>query len=523
MREAHESVERGEQRRATIAAQRVFDLDSSNIDACRTLADLAEKRNDVTAIEWRRRVTLLEPSSLQDRLALATTALKFNRFSLAAEALDEVSATDKHTADYHTAAARVDIATGDLATAESHLIEAARLAPDDPRRQLHLALFQLESPYPQKQQQGWTSAIKLKEEPSVRGDALRGLIVYAAGQHNSAMALDLGRELRSLPGGTFNDRVLYLSTLKGTADPSTEAYLANLQAEAASNTEKVAQLIAWMNSHGVASAGVKWAATLDATTLADMQVRLALADAYTQLRDWPALQQLAAKNDWGEFQFLSLALMARVAYETGDNAEFEKRWAAALRGARENAQSANILERVASGWGWDQEAVEVLWALTEKPELQRDALQTLYGYYSKERDTPGLYRVLARLLKATPNDAKVKNNFAQLALLLNTDVSRAQAMAKQLYQADPTNPIFVSTYAFSLYRAGDFTEALKTMNSLSANQLRDPSVAAYYGIILSSAGHRDQAQVFLDLGDKARLLPEEKKLVAQARDTDIPR
>jgi predicted Zn-dependent protease len=520
MREAHESLERGEDRRATIAARRVIDLDPSNIDGCRTLAELAEKHSDVTAIDWRRRVIEIEPNSLQNTLALATTALKFNRFSVATDALARVSAKDKQTADYQGIAARLAVATGDPAAAESHLVEAAALAPEDPRRQLDLALFQLESPDPQKQEQGRTSAQRLKEYPSIRADALRGLIMDAARQRNSAVALDLGRELRSLPEATFPDRVLYLSTLKGTADPSAETYLANLQAEAAGNAGKVAQLVAWMNSHGLASAAVKWATTFDATILADMQVRLALADVYTQLRDWSALQQLAAKSDWREFEFLRLAVKARVAHETGDNAGFEKQWAAALHGASENPQAANILERVASGWGWNDKAVEVLWMLSENRELQRDALQTLYRYYSNKRDAAGLYRVLARLIKVTPNDPRVKNNFAQLALLLNADLPRARAIAKELYQSDPTSAVCVSTYAFSLYRAGEIDKALKIMKGLSTDQLRDPSVATYYGIILSSAGQRDQAEPFLKLAEGTRLLPEEEKMIAQARAWD---
>src|ERR1043166_2005534 len=46
MREAHQATERGEDRRASIAAQRVMDLDPAHMDACRLLAQLAEKYND---------------------------------------------------------------------------------------------------------------------------------------------------------------------------------------------------------------------------------------------------------------------------------------------------------------------------------------------------------------------------------------------------------------------------------------------------------------------------------------------
>ena len=170
-----------------------------------------------------------------------------------------------------------------------------------------------------------------------------------------------------------------------------------------------------------------------------------------------------------------------------------------------------------SDWGWKDQAVEALWALSDTRELERDSLQTLHWYYSNERDTAGLYRVLVRLIKVAPDDAQVKNNFAQVALLLNADLVRARAVAKEVYEADRGSAVCVSTYAFSLYRAGEIDKALKIMNTLSADQLRDPAVAIYYGIILSSAGQPEQAERFLKLGEKARLLPEEEKLVAQAR------
>ena len=54
------------------------------------------------------------------------------------------------------------------------------------------------------------------------------------------------------------------------------------------------------------------------------------------------------------------------------------------------------------------------------------------------------------------------------------------------------------------------------MNRLTDEQLRDSSVAAYYGVILVAAGDKAKAQEYLKLGSSANLLPEEKALVAKA-------
>jgi hypothetical protein len=48
------------------------------------------------------------------------------------------------------------------------------------------------------------------------------------------------------------------------------------------------------------------------------------------------------------------------------------------------------------------------------------------------------------------DDPFIKNNLAQLSLLLNLDLKRAQELAKEVYDSDSKNPIFASTYGFTL-------------------------------------------------------------------------
>jgi hypothetical protein len=55
------------------------------------------------------------------------------------------------------------------------------------------------------------------------------------------------------------------------------------------------------------------------------------------------------------------------------------------------------------------------------------------------------------------------------------------------------------------------------MSQLTSEQLEDPSVATYYGIFLAAAGQADEARRYLQIGDKARLLPEEETLSMRAK------
>jgi predicted Zn-dependent protease len=101
-------------------------------------------------------------------------------------------------------------------------------------------------------------------------------------------------------------------------------------------------------------------------------------------------------------------------------------------------------------------------------------------------------------------------------LLLNADVDRARQTAAELYEKDPLNPAYLSTYAFSLYVKGDMKGALQIMSRLHQDQFKDPSIAAYYGIMLASAGEKTKALEYLEIGKKAQLLPEEKVLMERA-------
>ena len=111
----------------------------------------------------------------------------------------------------------------------------------------------------------------------------------------------------------------------------------------------------------------------------------------------------------------------------------------------------------------------------------------------------------------------MKNNLAMTALLLDAQELKPYDLAREVYQKSPTNASYVSTYAFSLYLQGKNAEALKVMQTLKPQQLQNPSIAGYYGLILKATGDRARARTYLDWAAKAQLLPEEKKLFDQAK------
>src|SRR5207248_7095181 len=143
-------------------------------------------------------------------------------------------------------------------------------------------------------------------------------------------------------------------------------------------------------------------------------------------------------------------------------------------------------------------------------------LRVLYDFYASRRDTQELYRVLVHLEKVRPTDRSVRNNLAQISLLLNLNPDQAYRAAREVYEQEPKNPDYAATYAFSLYLQGDVKKALQALAGFSEAELERPQIAAYYGVLLANIGDFSRAAKFLDLGEKANLLPEEKKLVEKA-------
>jgi Flp pilus assembly protein TadD len=123
------------------------------------------------------------------------------------------------------------------------------------------------------------------------------------------------------------------------------------------------------------------------------------------------------------------------------------------------------------------------------------------------------------MVERDPKDAQARNNYAMVSLLLGTATDQARQIAAELHAAEPDNPVFVSTYAFSLYQQGHPQEAVQALRALGLNRLDDPALAAYYGVFLAAAGDKQTARTYLNKAAKAFLLPQEQALVARAKQT----
>jgi hypothetical protein len=510
----------GDLRNAALSARRALQLNPASVEAIRVLAQVAETSRDRSALDWRRKALELNPRSTEDALALAACALQFNDLGTAETTLAHLSDDARQTAAFHAVAAQLADTMKKPAETESHWAKAVELAPENKSYQLQFGIALLRMEDSAKRKAGAAMLEQLRTDEKQRSAATRALIVDGAVRHvNSETLTTLARELQEYPEATFSDRMLYLDVLRQLRDPKFTGYLTNIEKDAVSKPADLATLLSWMKKSGTSLLAIDFSRSLPDETLSKWPVPLALAEAYAKVADWTGLEALIKSKNWGEFDFLRHAYLALALRGQDKSAVADREWATAQKDAGSQVQYLSALSRAVAEWGWEKETADLLWTLTKYPQTQAEALQGLYQNCAAAGDTLGLYRVLARLAEMRPEDMGIQNNLAQVSLLLNADVERARKSAADLYRKESSNPAYASTYAFGLYTKGDVKGALDIMNRLTDEQLRDPSLAAYYGVILVAAGDKAKAQEYLKLGNSAKLLPEEKALVAKAEST----
>ncbi|HVF73125.1 MAG TPA: hypothetical protein VM940_16100 [Chthoniobacterales bacterium] len=515
--EANALVNQGDYRRASLDARRLLQINPDSADACRILARLSEKAGSRSALDWRRRVMDLGVATPQDLILLARAAVRFDDRTTADIAIGKLPESAKATAEYHALLADIAFARRDGLEMERHLSEASRLEPENKDYLMRLAAVRLGATDAATREAGKQTLEDMQKDPLLAREATRYLAEDASRRNLTLRALELAHQLDTFPNKTYSDRLVLLTALDAAKDSGLGVFLDEMKAASAEDPERAAALITWLNMHNRAADAIAWSTQLPPGVLGQKLVQIALADAFVAGKNWTGLQRLVNSGNWGTADFLRNALHARALREAGNQPEAAAQWNEALKKISADVRQALVLAETVQKWGWRDEAVELLWIVAKDPVKGDEALRALYRYFAQNGDAENLYRVMLRHIEHRPNDPNIQNNFAQLSLLLSLNTERGQRLAREVYEKDPKNPAYVSTYAFALHSQGDTKKALKALETLTPEQLHKPEIAAYYGIILAAAGDHQRAGEFLDLGEKATLLPQEKALVEKAR------
>lgn len=511
--QAEEALAKGEHRKALVNAQQVLVLNSNNVTACLVMAELADLSRSPNVMVWRRRVAEIDPSR-SNRLVLAAAALRYEAppFPTAAQTLGELASATNDAA-FHLVSAQLALKQNRLSDGEKHIEEAIRLEPANDSHRINLNVIRLES------RDRAVSAVAQAElaRRTNSAQALRALVVHFAGRRNFADAARYSASLVQVTNSLWSDKLEHLGVLRGAESPGFDPYLATLQAGAATNAFAASELVTRLTELGLAERALAWVKSLPAPMQKESPLPMTVASALFSMARWRELEETLTAQNWDDREFARKALLTYAVRKQGAADVAAAHWRDASKLAGDRPELLGALAQMSAAWGWTNETTVLLWRAAKEFPKERWPLESLQSIYLRLGNTPGLLEVNALALERQPANAAAQNNWAALALLLNTNLNRAHEVARQVYERNTNNFAFVSTYAWSLRQQGRGGDALKLMEILPAAQLGDPSVAGYYGVLLLEAGQKEKARSYLDKAASASLLPEERQFIAAAR------
>ncbi len=508
---------KGDYRNASLSAREVLMLNPSNLAACQVMASLAEMAGSPVLLDWRRRIAEVSPTT-ENRLSLASTALRLQGppYPLAAQILDDLRAGATNLPGFHVVSAELAIRLHELDEAELHLAAAARLEPTNEVYKLNLATLHLGSTNAAIAAEGRAVLEGLRQSTTLGTVALRSLATDALRRQDLAAATTWSDQLIANPRCTAEDRLQHLDLLSRDKGPGFMSYLESLKQRATTNVVEVGGLSTWLIQHERADEALRWLTNLPPAVRTQQPVPLATTEAYIALTNWPAVQTSLADQRWAELEFMRLAFLSEAALQKKEMSA-SSLWRSAVREAGERLGALGMLLNLAETWQRGEDKADLLWHLYQRHPGERWTLRELGRLYQAEGNTRGLNKLFGVLADLNPKDFEVRNNLAATSLLLRLNVTKTYELARQLHTEQPDHAIIASTYAFALYLRGNAKEGLAVLQKLKPEALENPSIALYYGLLLSASGQPAQARKYLDLVQPAKLLPEEKQLLDTAR------
>jgi Flp pilus assembly protein TadD len=504
----------GQLREAGLISQQILSFQPTNAPALRIMAALSDLSGSPNAVSWWERACRADPNSLQNHLDWGAAALRSGHLPLAREALSQAPESRNKSSEYFELHALVALAGRRYRDAEDDLLRAVTLNPKNTSALVNLASVRLNSTNAAASS---AAKIELRAIPANSRSfpaARRALAEHAIQRESWNEALENTRLLASSTNAPLSDELLHLSALKQSTSPEFAPYFEAMREKAGTNSNSAHSLASWMKSSLGWRPALQWVRTLPLAIQNGLPLPLLTADCFIEAKDWPALGDfLRSQKNWGEFEYLRHATLARALRE--QEADWITEWRAALQTADDRPGTLSSLGSLVASWGWDGESEEVLWTLVKVAPSEHWPLASLYEHYQKTRNTLGLHKIFARLIEAAPDDLVAKNNFAILSLLLDVQIRSAHEFADKVHFAEPANPLFACTYAYSQYLRGHTERGLEAMAKLSDDQLKNPATALYYAVLLKAAGRTSEAQKYLTTARTGKLLPEEEELVKE--------
>jgi len=510
---------RGDYRNALLSVSQTLTLNPSNAPACQVMADLADLSQSPASLDWHRRLVELQPTT-ENKLTLAAAALHYQSapFPLTVQILGELAPTTTNLVAYQNVAVELAFKMNDLPAAQAHLEAASWLEPTNQLFRLNLAILGLTATKAVTAEAARTALEQFCADTNFAAAALRSLATDRLARNDLPGTECYATQLLATAQATLSDRLQYLGVLQKLHRPELAAQLKSTQFLAGTNGLAAAEVASWMMVNDRRTDSYLWLTNLPPNLQSQWPVRLAFVNYFYTEQDWTGLRSYTSSGNWGETDFLRAAFLSQAWSRLGDALVADSVWQTAVgeTGGRFGALTA--LLDLSRRWQMAESASDdLLWRIVQNFPRERWAQQDLERRYFVAGNTAKLKQLYARELAFSPEDISLKNNLAATMLLLKDNLPRACQLANGAFVQRPEDPVVVSTYAYSLHLQGRTQDGVAALEKLKPESLAEPSVALYYGVLLSALHETNQAAPFLAIArTKGQLLPEEIKLLTNA-------
>ena len=400
LEQARGFMKQQDSRNAKIALDVALLAAPGNPSAWRTAAEFLEQTGAMQAVRVRRQIVELSPTTLDDRIALIMTAIRFNDRIAAREALAGMTVEQAQKPEALRAALAFALLTNNSPIADALYDRLHAIFPNDQQLRYDHAALRCLMPNAELAAVARADVEKFVTVPEFRIRALRWLLVDAIRRKDNVRARQWSQQLGSDPAAEMNDLLHRANVAILIEGQKLETILPALESRAAGRAADVATLVSWLMNQKQGPLATAWLAMLPPEILHMAAVAEARGNIALEAGDWAQLGVLLEKGAWGKVapETVQMALSARLLSDR-NRADLRKRvWEEALASAGTNVWSLRMLTRLAGSWKWEQEMELSLWAVVRAyPDQTWAHLALFYGYRQK-RNAPGMREVAAILL-----------------------------------------------------------------------------------------------------------------------------
>jgi cellulose synthase operon protein C len=512
---ARDFFQKGDYPNALLAVRKTLGYNQLNVDAWRLAVEITEKQGTPEVIFYQQHLANVQPT-FENRLKHLQLAVKFHAYKEAEATISKIGEQGAKSPEFLELAALVSRRTGNATRAKYYLMSLVSLQPSNAKARFDLAQLRLVEGVTENKPSIRAEIRNLATDPEFRARGYGLLLADSLQSQNSSESLELADQLSQIPDIPPTTSILVLDAYRRFAPSRFKTLLTQMQERFKGEADKVIILTNYLIGNEMPGDTRSWIDALDEKVRTVEGVQVTYAYALLMLKDWEALETFLRGCKWVENEYARHALLAYRYRMANREREFNEEWRLAVIELGNNPRRLQTLLTQVTSWNWQDQRFELMWKRFTLEPGNASIRNQLIVWERGRGNTSGLNRLFARMVEYDPKDMDAKNNYAYTSMLLGINLDRAYQSAREAHEANPKNPFYSTTQAFSLYRQGKYENALDIMHSMGVAAITVPERTLLQAVILIANGKFEEGASMAMPLKLDSFLPEERRLLNDA-------